>query len=426
MLLITMNQLSPALKLMTDSMTHAKSLGVIHGHFTDHHLNGLTVKVFGRDLHHFANCSYLGLELDSRIKEAAKDAIDRYGVQFSCSKTYLSSQLYEVLEDKLSQIFNKPVIVPATTSLGHISWIPNIVHRDDAVIMDQQVHRSVQNATMITKANGTHVEVVRHNRMDLLEDKIVELSKNYQKIWYMADGVYSMFGDVAPVQELYNLMDKYEQFNIYVDDAHGMSWAGENGRGYFLSQVSYFHDKLCLITSLCKGFGTNGAVMVFANEAQKALIKYVGSTLIFSGPIPPASLAAGIASADIHLSEEINFRQQSLHEKMQFFVDKSNELDLPLVRQDLSPICFIGTGPNPNHSIDIAHDLQRDGFFVNASTFPIVPLKNAGLRITLTVNCQEETINNLLVAIKNRMDERGTNTEEVMKAFTYKALAEAL
>jgi len=421
-----MNQLSAAQRLLTESMSHAKTLGVTHGHFTDHHLNGQTVKVFGRDLHHFANCSYLGLELDPRIKETAKNAIDRYGVQFSCSKTYLSSQLYEVLEDKLSQIFNKPVIVPPTTSLGHISWIPNVVHKNDAVIMDQQVHRSVQNAVMIAKANGTHVEIVRHNRMDLLEDKILELSKTHQKIWYMADGVYSMFGDVAPVQELYNLMDRYEQFNVCVDDAHGMSWAGENGRGYFLSQVSYFHDKLCLITSLCKGFGTNGAAMVFANEAQKSIIKYSGSTLIFSGPLPPASLAACIASADIHLSKEIYFRQEILHRKMQFFVDKSNELNLPLVRQDLSPICFIGMGPNPKHSIDIAHDLQKDGFFVNASTFPIVPLKNAGLRITLTVNCKEETINNLLISIKDRMGERETNTEEVMKAFSYKALAEVL
>lgn len=137
-------------------------------------------------------------------------------------------------------------------------------------------------------------------------------------------------------------------------------------------------------------------------------------------------MAACIASANIYLCEEINFRQEALHGKIQFFVDKSNELNLPLVCQNLSPICFIGTGSNPHHSIDIAHDLQKDGFFVNASTFPIVPMKNAGLRITLTVNCEEETINNLLLSIKNRMDERGTNTEEVMKAFSYKALAEVL
>jgi 7-keto-8-aminopelargonate synthetase-like enzyme len=118
-------------------MSYAKSLGVVHGHFTDHRLNGQTVKVFGRNLNHFANYSYLGLELDPRIKEAAKDAIDRYGVQFSCSKTYLSSHLYGILEDKLSQIFNKPIIVPPTTSSGHISWIPSAVRREDAVIMDQ-------------------------------------------------------------------------------------------------------------------------------------------------------------------------------------------------------------------------------------------------------------------------------------------------
>jgi 7-keto-8-aminopelargonate synthetase-like enzyme len=358
-----MNQLSPALKLMTETMAHAKSLGVIHSHFTDTQLNGQTVRVSGRDLYHFASCSYLGLEMDSRLNEAAKDAVDRYGVLFSCSRTYLESHLYGTLEDKLAKIFGSPVIVPTTTSLGHISWIPNAIHKSDAAILDQQVHRSVQNATMIAKANGTHVEVVRHNRMDLLEERIVELSKKYQKVWYMLDGVYSMFGDIAPMQELYNLMDKYEQFYIYVDDAHGMSWAGKHGRGFALSQVSYFHPKMCFITSLCKGFGANGAAMVFGDEVQKALIKYVGSTLIFSGPVSPVMLAASIASADIHLSDEIYERQNTLQDRMQFFVNKANELDLPLVRQDISPIAFIGTGPNPNDGLEIANNLQKDGYF---------------------------------------------------------------
>jgi 7-keto-8-aminopelargonate synthetase-like enzyme len=418
-----MNQLSPALRLMTETMSHAKSLGVIHSHFSDTQLNGQTVKVSGRDLYHFASCSYLGLEMDARLNEAAKDAVDRYGVLFSCSRTYLESHLYGTLEDKLAQIFGSPVIVPATTSLGHISWIPNAIHKSDAAVMDQQVHRSVQNATMIAKANGTHVEIVRHNRIDLLEERIIELSKTHQKVWYMLDGVYSMFGDIAPMQELYNLMDKYEQFYIYVDDAHGMSWAGKHGRGYALSQVSHFHPKMCFITSLCKGFGANGAAMVFGDEVQKALIKYVGSTLIFSGPVSPVMLAASIASADIHLSDEIYERQNTLQDRMQFFVNKANELDLPLVRQDISPITFIGTGPNPNDGLEIAHNLQKDGYFVNASSFPIVPLKNAGVRITINSTHSEELITGLLTCLKTRMDERGIVKEEVMKAFTSKALA---
>jgi 7-keto-8-aminopelargonate synthetase-like enzyme len=418
-----MEQLSPTLKLMTDTMAHAKRLGVIRGNFTDQKLNGTSVNVHGKDLIHFANCSYLGLEFDPRIKEAAKNAIDNFGVTFTCSRTYLESKMYGILEEKLGQLFGKPVIVPPTTSLGHISWIPNAVHKNDAVIMDQQVHRSVQNATMIAKANGSHVEIVRHNRLDLLEERIIELSKNHPKVWYMVDGVYSMFGDVAPMQELYDLMDKYEQFHLYVDDAHGMSWAGENGRGFALSQVTHFHDKLCLITSLSKGFGVNGAAMVFANESQKALIRTIGSTLIFSSPLPPVMLSAAIASADIHLTSEIYEKQKTLIDRMSYFVDKANELDLPIVRQDVSPIGFIGTGPNPIDGLEVASDLQKDGYFVNASSFPIVPLKNAGVRITINTVHTEEAITGLLTSIKKRLDEKGIEKNEVMKAFTPKEMA---
>jgi 7-keto-8-aminopelargonate synthetase-like enzyme len=420
-----MNQLPPNLRSMTETIAHAKSLGVIQGHFSDYQLNGKTIILNNRELHHFANCSYLGLELDHRFKETAKDAIDRYGVQFSCSRTYLESEYYGNLEEKFQLIFGKPSIIAPTTSLGHISWIPNIVTANDAVILDHQVHRSVQNATMMAKANGCHVELLRHNRMDLLEERIVALSQKYRKVWYMADGVYSMFGDTAPMQDLYHFLNKYEQFHLYVDDAHGMSWTGKNGRGFALSQVPFFHQKLCLITSLAKAFGTNGAVMIFSDEIQKLMIKNTGSTLIFSGPISPAILATSITSADIHLSEEIYERQDRLKELIQYFNFKAQLLDLPLVREDPTPIRYIGTGANSNNCFEIAHNLQKDGFFVNVSSYPSVPLKNSGIRITLNINHTEEIINDLLTSLKYRMDERGIVSEEIMKAFTYKILAEA-
>ncbi|MES2518668.1 MAG: 8-amino-7-oxononanoate synthase [Bacteroidota bacterium] len=421
-----MNQFPPNVGQMHSIMSHAKTLGILQGHFTDYQLNGQTIHLNGKDLHHFANCSYLGLELDPRLKAAAQDAIERYGIQFSSSRTYLESNLYEILEDKLAQIFGKPVLVAPTTSLGHISWIPNVVQKNDAIILDHQVHRSVQNASMIAKANGTHVELLRHNRMDLLEDRIVELSKNYRKVWYMADGVYSMFGDVAPMQILYTLMNKYEQFHLYVDDAHGMSWSGTHGRGYALSRVSYFHEKMCFITSINKGFGANGSAMVFSDEIQKMMIKNAGSTLIFSGPVSPVMLAAGIASADIHLSDEIYDRQRKLQKLMQHFIKKANELKLPLVRQDLTPICYLAVGANPLHCVDIAVGLQKDGYFVNVSSFPTVPLKNSGIRITLNVNHTEETITGLLTSLKHRMDELQIVREEVMKAFVSKDLTQVL
>ena len=420
-----MNHFPPQVRQMQDIMSHAKSLGILHGHFSDYQLNGQTINLNGQDLHHFANCSYLGLELDQRLKNAAKDAIERYGIQFSSSRTYLESGLYEVLEDKLAQIFGNPVIVAPTTSLGHISWIPNVVHKNDAVILDHQVHRSVQNATMIAKANGTHVELLRHNRMDLLEDRIIELSKKYRKVWYMADGVYSMFGDVAPMQELYDLLNRYEQFHLYVDDAHGMSWAGKHGRGFALSNVDYYHEKMCLITSINKGFGANGSAMVFSDEIQKAMIKNAGSTLIFSGPVSPVMLTAGIASADIHLSDEIYDRQNRLTGLIKHFNQTATALDLPLVRQDITPICYLAVGANPLHCVEIAHGLQQDGYFVNVSSFPTVPLKNSGMRITLNTNHTEEAITGLLNSLKYRMEEREIVTQEVLKPFMSRDLLAA-
>lgn len=226
-----------------------------------------------------------------------------------------------------------------------------------------------------------------------------------------------MFGDVAPVQQLYELMDKYEQFHVYLDDAHGMSWAGENGKGYALSMVENLHPKMCFITSLAKGFGANGAVMVFSDELQKLLIRNMGSTIIFSGPVPPVILAAASASADIHLSSEIYERQDRLQQLMQHFVDTANKLNLPLVRQDLTPICFLATGADGTNLLEITSGLQRDGFFVNPSSYPSVPLKNSGVRITLNLHHTEENITNLLEALQNRLNQRGIITEEVMKAF---------
>src|ERR1051325_7665120 len=128
-------------------------------------------------------------------------------------------------------MYNQPVVIAPSTTLGHISNIPVLVGDNDAVILDSQVHESVQTVVQLLKTRNITVELVRHNRMDNLEDRIKVLSETHRKVWYMADGVYSMYGDFPPVKELVELMSRYEQFYLYVDDSHGMSWAGKNGTG---------------------------------------------------------------------------------------------------------------------------------------------------------------------------------------------------
>ena len=92
-------------------------------------------------------------------------------------------------------MFNQPSLIVQSLTLGHMSNIPVLVGDSDAVIMDAQVHDSVQTAVQLLRARNIRVELVRHNRLDMLEQRIKSLKDSYRKIWYMADGVYSMQGD---------------------------------------------------------------------------------------------------------------------------------------------------------------------------------------------------------------------------------------
>src|ERR1700722_13790609 len=227
-------------------ITFGKKKDVLHLSTGNFKLNGNKIFLKGeinKEVINFGSCSYLGLEFDHRLRQGAKDAIDCYGTQFSTSRTYISARYYTELEGLLNKIFDAYTVVTPTTTLGHIGAIPLFVGSNDAVILDHQVHHSVQTAVNLIKAKGTHIELVRHNRMDLLEERIKLLRQSYNKVWYFADGVYSMFGDSTPVDMLHSLLSKYPEFNCYVDDAHGMSCFGKNGRGFVLGQKP-IHERM--------------------------------------------------------------------------------------------------------------------------------------------------------------------------------------
>ena len=110
------------------------------------------------------------MEHDERLKNGAIEAIRKYGTQFSSSRAYVSSSYYEQTEDLLSQMFDrKPVLLLQSLTVGHMSNIPVLVGKDDAVIMDAQVHDSVQTAVQFLKNRDIHTEIVRHNRMTSLK-----------------------------------------------------------------------------------------------------------------------------------------------------------------------------------------------------------------------------------------------------------------
>lgn len=407
------------IEIIDQMLTSSSRLGITHITTEDERLDGRHIRVNGSDLLNFGSCSYLGLELDKRLISAAVDAVKRYGTQFSSSRAYVSVTLYNEIERLLGEIFDKPVTLASTASLGHMSNIPVLVGDHDAVIYDIQVHASVQTAMELLKPRNVHIEPLRHNRMDILEDRITKLKDKFDKIWFMADGVYSMYGDFLPVHHLKTLLDKYEQFHLYVDDAHGMSWSGKNGSGYVLSQIE-FHPKLFLAVGLAKAFGSCGGVLVYPDEDSRRMVRNCGKTLIFSGPIQPPVLGASIASAKIHLSSEIYKLQNELKKRVMHFNAVAQNLQLPLIAETDSPITFIGLG-KPIVGYNLVRRLMNLGYYTNLSVFPSVSYNNTGLRSTITTHHTLKDIEGLLNTIAEQLPkalaDSQSGMDEVYKYF---------
>lgn len=407
------------LELLDEVSISGKKLGIILQTVEDDEFDGRHVTLKGKKLKNFSSCSYLGLDLDQRLMGGAIDAITRFGVQFSSSRSYLSSPLYGELEEKLAKIFDAPAAVFNTTTLGHLSNLPILIGDEDAIVMDVSVHSSVQMAVSLLKERNIHVEIIRHNRLDLLEDRVKELSLTHKKIWYLSDGVYSMFGDLAPVKEIVKLMDIYEQLHLYIDDAHGMSWSGENGAGYVRSEVPK-HDRMYLTTSLGKAFGASGGVMIFPNEEEFRRVHDYGKTSIFSIQIPPPILGAAVASAKIHLSSEIYTLQKQLQDRIKYFNQTAKLLEIPMISEDISPVRFVCLG-KPQMGYNMVSRLVNNGYYVNLSVFPSVSYNNTGMRIPLSLHMSKDDINGLLNQIAQQlplaMADTGTSMKEINRYF---------
>jgi 7-keto-8-aminopelargonate synthetase-like enzyme len=397
----------------------SKESGIAHLTTDDKGFKRNSVSIDGREYVNFTLCDYLAFSHDERIKEGAIKALEKHGFYASISRTYIKLDLYEEAEEYLSKVFEKPAIIFPRASLAHIGVLPVITDTNDAILIDHQVHTSIRLASDLLKSYGNYVEVIRHNRIDILEDKIKELSKKYSKVWYLTDGVFSMYGDVLPTHDLQSLLNKYEQFYLYIDDAHGLSWDGKNGKGFTLENLP-LHSKMVVSASLCKGIGAEGGVTVCYDEDVKKKLVTCAAPLIFTSPISPASLGAIIESCKIHLSEEIYEKQAGLKERIILFKKTASEINIPLVDSSDTPIFFIASG-----MIDMSNELCKRlmdrGFYTNVSHYPAVPMNCSGIRVLISLYQSKEDLVQLLNAIKEEYDKilikRNININEVLKHY---------
>lgn len=384
--------------LVHNIVNNSKKNGVAKLILQNQSFDGKHVEHNNRKLVSFGSYSYLGLEIDDRLKTASIEAIQKYGIQYPSSRIYSSLPIYQELMDKMEKIFNNPVVLTTSLSLGHMGVMPIVMSREDLVILDQHVHSSVQDAAQRLKANGVKVMVVRHNDMVDLERKIINHQHNYRKIWYAIDSIYSMYGDTAPILQIEELLNRYKSFHVYADDAHGISSYGLNGAGWILSKID-LHPKMVLSTGMAKAFGTMGGVFIIPDRELYERVDNCTGSLIFSGPHPIPIIAASIASASIHLSTEIIERQLQLHDKIAYCARKLKEYHIPDISDPTTPIFFIAIG-KLNAGYRLVNALKEKGFLTNIAAFPAVSETCTGIRFTITLHHNKEDIDGIADALR--------------------------
>ena len=362
------------------------------------------ITVQGKRLLSFGSCSYLGLEFDPRIVEGAIDAYRRYGSQTSYSRGYLSCPLYRQLEEELlPAIFgvDRTLLLPST-SIAHHVVMPALIDERDAVVIDHQAHRSLDDAVTLQCARSNAKKVmIRHGELEQAIDTVSRLARLHRHVWFMCDGIYSMYGDYLPVTFLRTLLAQAPNVRLYVDDAHGMSWAGTHGRGHFLSRFP-LEERVVLVTSLSKGFAAGGGLVVVRDREIIELARLTGGPFSFSGPLRPGDFGATVASAEIHLSEELPAMQEQLRRRVEQANRLCRDLSIPLVIANEAPIFFIALG-RAEAVFTMAERLRTDGFHVNVSGFPAVPASRGGLRVALNAVHTEEQVSELFSSIARHL-----------------------
>jgi 7-keto-8-aminopelargonate synthetase-like enzyme len=395
--------------------------GLLHNDAEDEQLDGRLVTVHGRKLVNFGSCSYLGLEMHPALRAGVIEAVHRYGTQFSSSRTYISAPAYVEAEQALSTLFDRPTIITPSTTMGHVATLPTVVGSRDAMILDHQAHHSMHTAARLAQVQGSVIDVLPHSDLNRLSERVEELSANHRKVWYAADGLYSMYADFAPIAGLNDLVERHQKLWLYIDDAHAMSWTGTHGRGYALDRLSpAARARTIVCGSLNKSFAASGGAFTFPDEEMRRRVFTLGGPLIFSGPVQPPMLGAIIASARLHLSPEILVHQRSLLARIRLFNRLAAERGLPLVSPSEAPIRCVGAG-TPEVAYNLTARLRAAGYFVDVASFPAVAAKRSGARVALTTHQTEEDIAGLVDALAEALPaalaDEGSSVTELRAAF---------
>ncbi len=334
-----------------------------------------TVVMDGREVITLSSNNYLGLAVHPRLRQAAIEATERFGVGSGAVRTIAGTMTLHVeLEEKLARFKHTEASLTMqsgyATNLGVISAL---MLENDLIISDELNHASIIDGIRLCKSPR---KVFRHKDMADLR-RVLEESKGADKVMVVTDGVFSMDGDIAPLAEIVVLAEEYGAF-VMVDDAHASGVLGKNGRG----SVSHFNldGRVALqMGTLSKGIGALGGYVACSQDMKDYLLNRARPVL-FSTSHPPSVVASCIAALDILESDDSLVER--LWENTSFFKKGLEQLGFNTGKSEtpITPV-IVGEGAR---AMKFSTRLFEEGVFAQAIVYPTVAVDKCRVRTIVT------------------------------------------
>lgn len=344
----------------------------------------------GKKVLNFCANNYLGLANNPKLIAAAKEALDTHGygmasVRFICG----CSDLHKQLEAKIAEFFGtEDTILYAACFDANGGVFEPLLSEQDAIISDALNHASIIDGVRLCKA--VRYRYANANMEDLEKQLQNAQAQRFRLI--VTDGVFSMDGNVAPLDKILALAEKYDAM-VMVDESHSAGVVGHTGRG--VTELYNAKGKVEIITgTLGKAFG--GAIGGFTTGKKEIidLLRQRSRPYLFSNSIPPMVAAAGVKM--VEMMSETNELQDKLHENTAYFIEKMQAIGFD-IKPTQSAICAVMLYDAKLSQV-MAAKLQEEGIYVTGFYYPVVPKDQARIRVQISAAHEKEHLDKCIAA----------------------------
>ena len=344
----------------------------------------------GQEVLNFCANNYLGLSDNKELIEAAKQALDTHGYGMSSVRFICGTQdLHKQLEASIAKFFGtEDSILYAACFDANGGVFEPLLTDQDAIISDSLNHASIIDGVRLCKA--VRYRYANADMADLEEQLKKAQAQRFRLI--VTDGVFSMDGNVAPLDEIYELAKKYDAM-IMVDESHSAGVVGRTGRG--TTELFNLRGEVEVITgTLGKAFG--GAIGGFTTGKKEIIdmLRQRSRPYLFSNSIPPLIAAAGIKMFE--MIDRTNDLQDKLHRNTAYFVEKLTAVGFD-IKPTQSAICAVMLY-DAKFSQDMAAQLQEEGIYVTGFYYPVVPKGQARIRVQISAAHEIEHLDKCIAA----------------------------